>query len=166
MRRIHLFTVVGVILIALIFAYSQSPQSTSQSPGTTNAGAQTGTNAGATTTTNAQPVKAKKMLVSELPKGLEGIVLKDGVFKLSPGFKFVPRTGSTLALVRNEGGGNGSANVDCSCSGKEGACVPKTTSGGGTTVLTCVSASKENACTGECIMAVTMGGSKTKLAIF
>ena len=156
MRRIHLVTVVALLLITLIFAYSQSPQPSPQSVQT------------ATRTAASQPVKAKKVLVRALPKGLEGIVLKDGVFTLSPGFKFTPRTENSIALVRNESPGGGSATVDCSCSGNvgtTGACVPKTVSGGGTTYVSCGSA-KENKCTGECIMVVTMGGSKTRLAIF
>ena len=153
MRRIGLVTVVGVMLVTLVLAYSQGSQRTSQSTQT------------ASQAELSRSAKAKRVLVKELPKNLSGLELKDGTFRISPGFKVVPRTGSTVALMQNEGSGGGSATVDCSCSGKEGSCVPKTTSGGGSTVLTC-SAPKDNPCKGECIMAVTMGGNKTRLAIY
>jgi hypothetical protein len=156
MKHTYKAAVVGVILIALVLAYSQSPQPTSPS---TQPAPQAEV---------AKPVKAKRLLVRKLPEGLEGMVLKNGMFALAPGFKFEPRGETAFALVRvNNSGGGGSATVDCSCSGHNvtGSCVPKTVSGGGTTVLSC-GPPKENRCTGECVMVVTMGGSKTKLAIF
>jgi hypothetical protein len=156
MKRIYFVSAVTLMFSALIFASGQSPQPTRQSP-------QTAIQAQPT-----QSAKAKKVLVRELPTNLQGIELKDGAFRLSPGFKLVPKTASTVALVQNEAPGSGSATIDCSCSGNigtTGACVPKTVIAGGSSYVNCGSP-KENKCTGECIMVVTMGGSKTKLAIF
>jgi hypothetical protein len=45
-------------------------------------------------------VKVKKVLIKELPKGLAGIVLKDGVFKLALGYKFVRKTSDTVIGLR------------------------------------------------------------------
>ena len=152
MRPIHLLAVFTLILSALVFAYSQAPQRTSQP---------------LQTAIQAAPVKAKKLLVRELPKGLEGIVLKDGVFRLSPGFKFLPRTNSTVALIRNEGGPDTSGSFECSCAGASsgGTCSSKVIAAPGGGTLSCTS-SKDKPCSGDCLLVVTIDGSKTKLAIY
>ena len=148
MRRIHLFAVFTLILSLLVFAYSQSPV---QSP-------QTGQTV--TQITQSQPVKAKKVLIKELPKTLEGIELKEGVFKLMPGYKFVPQLNNTVAL--QTGGRGVSGTFDCFCSKEGGGSCSATTVGG---TISCQK-SKTTACSDECILRTTIGLSQTRLAIY
>jgi hypothetical protein len=150
MTRTHLVTVVGVILIALIFAYSQSPQRTSKP-------AQTATQA-----EPSKPVKARKVLVKELPKGLEGIELKNGEFKLKPGYKFVPDSNSSGTVALQTGGlSDVDGKFKCSCS-VDGSCTFVSHQG----TLFCVKKPTDTCTEGVCDFTVTIGGLKTKLAIF
>ena len=155
MRRIQIITVIALILAALIFAYSQAPQSTTRPEQT------------ATEAKRDQVVKAKKVLVKELPKGLEGIVLKDGVFKLKPGYKFVNQTANTVsvALVSAAGGVTGSFNCSCNAKkegeGASGTCSVTTTKSG----VTCYKDDKDT-CNGECLMATVIRGQRWSLAIY
>lgn len=80
------------MLSALIFASSRWPQPSPQASRT------------ATPAPPSQPVKAKKILVKQLPSTLQGIALVNGVFKLQPGYKFEKRPNNRVALVRNDGG--------------------------------------------------------------
>jgi hypothetical protein len=156
MRRIQIVTVVALILTALIFAYSQSPQSTSQT-GPTGAQAQ-----------RDQPVKAKKVLVKALPKGVEGIVLKDGVFSLKPGYKFVRKSSNTVVVALNDGGPGPVTPLTCSCVSQvpneraSGTCdiiFDKTTPG--------CQKGKEKPCTDLCQMnSIILFGKSVGLAIY
>ena len=149
MKRIHLVAVATLILSAMIFASGQSPQPASQA-------AQTATHA-----QTLQPAKAKKVLVRELPKGLEGIVLKDGVFALGPGYKFVPGPNNTFTVALKAGSGV-KGDFDCFCSKEGGGSCGVTTVGG---VISC-GKSKTTPCSDDCILRTTIGGLKTRLAIF
>jgi hypothetical protein len=88
MKRIYLVAVVVLILGALVFAYSQAPRSTSRTAPTASQAQQT----------------ANKVLVKELPKSLQGIVLENGAFKPMPGYKFVPQSKNTLKVGLRAGG--------------------------------------------------------------
>lgn len=156
MTRTHLVTVVGVILLALIFAYSQGPQRTSQP-------AQT-----ATQSEPNQPPKAKKILVKELPKELAGMTLQNGVFKLAPGYKFVPKTnGSVAVALRATGAVSGT--FDCLCLRSEGGpkqsgnCKVKLNNE--STTLSCVK-DETNPCSDTCFLDSIVKGTSMRLAIF
>jgi hypothetical protein len=99
-RRIHIVTVGLVISGALIFAYSQTLQRVSR-PGQIATEAQR------------DHAVARKMLVKELPKGLKGLELRDGVFLIKPGYKFVKKTYKTI-LVAPKSGSRG-AYFTCTC---------------------------------------------------
>src|SRR5437867_3803320 len=109
MRRIQIVTLVALIFAALIFAYSQTPQSTIRP-------AQTATDA-----KRDQVVKAKKVLVTKLPKGVRGLELKDGQLRLMPGYKFEKKNSNTIAVVLKNGsvalknGSPGNINFHCEC---------------------------------------------------
>ncbi len=149
MRRLYLVGAGTLILSVLIFAYSQSP---APSPRT-----------GATMTRieQSQPPKAKKVLVKGLPKKLEGIVLVKGVFKLQPGYRFVPQSDNTVAVGLKVGGGV-TGSFDCFCSKEgEGSCSAIIVGG----TITC-GKNKTNPCGGDCMLRTTINGAKTGLAIF
>jgi hypothetical protein len=149
MRRIHLVTVVVLILIALIVAFSQTPRSTTQS--------------------RAQPAKPKgKVLVQRLPDGVEGVVLdkKTAALKLKSGYQFVKQeNGSIGVAARMAGGGPGNIVFTGTCN-----CLPpkgQTASGECTASiieesLTC----QKGSCSGDCKLAVTVGGKSTGLIIY
>jgi len=104
LRRIHIITVVALILAALIFAFSQTPQSTTRP-------AQTATQA-----KTDQIIKVKKVLVTRLPKGLRGIELKDGQLRLMPGYKFERKNNNTIAVaLKNGSPGNFIQFLSCEC---------------------------------------------------
>ncbi len=146
MRRLHLVAAGTLILSTLILAYSQSPAPSPQT--------------GATLTRNkqGQPVKAKKVLVKGLPKSLSGIVLNKGVFKLQPGYKFIPQSENTVAVGLKVGGGV-TGSFSCSCS-KAGSCKVMIVEG----ALYCLKG-KESPCSGECSLGTIIDGAKTSLAI-
>ena len=156
MKRIYFVAAVALILTVLIFTYSQSPQPSPQTGQT------------ATVTTQSQPVKARKVLVKEVPKELAGITLENGVFKLAPGYKLVPRAdgGGAVALKAS---GAVSGTVECFCSHLEG--TPKPTGDcklkllDKQTTLSCVKA-EENPCSDSCYLDAKVKGTLTKLAIF
>jgi hypothetical protein len=155
MKRISMILVAVVTLTLLIGAYSQTRQSGNQS----------------TQTSNDQPTKeqmakakAKKVLVKRLPDSLEGVELKDGIFRAKPGFEFVTQPDGTVAAARNNGGGgNIAGSFDCSCS----ADVPK----GKCKVTTLGSAvycskTEVDPCNGVCSLEVTISSRNTHLAIY
>ncbi len=149
MRRLHLVAAGTLILSALIFAYSQSPAPSPQ------------TGATLTRIEQSRPVKAKKVLVKGLPKKLEGIVLDKGVFKLQPGYKFVPQSDNTVAVGLKVGGGV-TGSFDCFCSKEGGGSCSATTVGG---TISC-GKSKTNPCSDDCVLRTTINGAETRLAIF
>ena len=151
MRRLSLVAAGTLILSALIFAYSQSPAPSPQTP------VQTMTRVDQT-----EPAKAKKVLVKELPKELEGVVLTKGVFKLQPGYKFVPQANNTVAVGLKIGGHGVSGSFDCFCSKEgEGGCSAQTVGG----TISCAK-SKTAPCSDACVLRTTINGVKTRLAIF
>ena len=108
-----------------------------------------------------QPAKAKKLLVKGLPKKLVGIALVKGVFKLQPGYKFIPQSDNTVA-VGLKAGGRATGSFDCSCSkDRAGWCSVETTGGS----ISCVK-NKTNPCSGECQLRTTINGALTRLAIY
>ena len=148
MKRIQIITVVAVLLTALIFAYSQTPQSRNRT-GQTESQAQ-----------KSEVVKAKKVLVNELPKAVEGIVLKDGVFRLSPGYKFVRKSSDSVAVAL-QAGGDISGSFNCYCTTDKGSCNLVISP----TAIGC-NKSKKDSCTGECQLNTTIDGNKLALAIY
>lgn len=149
MRRLYFIAAGTLILNALIFAYSQSPAPSPQT--------------GATLSRNnqSQPVKAKKVLVKGLPKKVAGIALVKGVFKLLPGYKFIPQSDNTVAVGLKAGGGvAGSFTCTCPTTAK-GSCSVTTVD----TTMYC-SKSDKNPCSSECSLQTTVGGAMTRLAIF
>ena len=149
MRRLHLVAAGTLILNTLIFAYGQSPAPSPQ------------TGAALTRNGQSQPVRAKRMLVKGLPKKVVGIALVKGVFKLQPGYKFIPQSDNTVA-VGLKVGGRATGSFDCSCSKDRAGWCSVTTTGGS---LSCVK-SKTNPCSGECQLTTTINGAMTRLAIF
>ena len=149
MRRLHLVAAGTLIFSALIFAYGQSPAPSPQ------------TGATLTRTKQGQPVKAKKVLVKGMPKNLPGIVLDKGVFKLRPGYKFIPQADNTVA-VGLKVGGRVTGTFHCSCSKEGGGSCSVTTTEG---TIYCSKGTK-NPCSGECSFQTTIEGAMTRLAIF
>lgn len=152
MRRIYFIAAVALILTALIFTYSQSPQPSPQTGQT------------ATVTTQSQPVKARKVLVKQVPKELEGITLEKGAFKLKPGYKFVPQPNGTVGLSLQTAGGRGvSGTFECSCEGigHTGSCAVSIVG----PYISCLK-DKKKPCNKECLLDTTIGDSKLKLAIY
>ncbi len=148
-RRIHFVAVVTLMLSAMIFAFNQTPQPGPQVSRT------------ATTAQPSQPVKAKRVLVRELPASLQGIKLENGVFKLQPGYKFAPQPNNTVE-VRLQAGGGVSGSFDCFCSKEGGGGCSATTVGG---TISC-GKSKTGPCSDDCVLRTTINGAKTRLAIF
>jgi hypothetical protein len=149
MRRMHLVTVLALILIALIVAYGQALRSTTQS-----------------TAPAAKP--RGKVLVQRLPNGVEGVVLdkKTAALKVKPGFEVVKKDDTTVQVVtRIAGGGRGNIVFVGTCN-----CLPpkgQTASGECTASIieesiTC----QKGSCNGECKLAVTVGGKSTGLIIY
>jgi hypothetical protein len=149
MRRLCLVAAGTLILSTLLSTYSQSPAPSPQTRETL------------TRNDQSQPAKAKKVLVKGLPKKVEGIVLEKGVFRIKPGYKFIPQTDNTVA-VGLKIGGRLTGNFDCSCSKDRAGWCSITTSGGS---LSCVK-SKTYPCSGECQLTTTINGTATRLAIF
>ncbi len=152
MKRISLSILAVLTLALLVSAYSRTTQSSKTADATTQT---------ITSQPAGQPVKAKKVLVRELPKTLEGIVLENGVFKLKPGYKFVPQLNKTIAVGLQAGGGV-TGSFDCFCS-KEGGggCSAKTVGG----TISCAK-SKTTPCSDDCMLITTIDGNKSRLAIF
>jgi hypothetical protein len=153
MKRISLSILAVLTLALLVSAYSR----TTQSSKTADVTAQT-----LTAQPASQPVKAKKVLVKELPKTIEGLTLENGVFKLKPGYKFVPQPNKTVVVALQAGGSGVKGSFDCFCS-KEGGggCSAKTVGG----TISCAK-SKEKGCSDDCILITTIDGLKSRLAIF
>ena len=151
MKRISVSVLAVLTLALLVSAYSRTTQSSKTADVTTQT----------ITSQPTQPVKAKKVLVKELPKTIEGITLENGVFKLKPGYKFVPQPNNTVA-IRLQAGGGVSGSFDCFCSKEGGGGCSATTVGG---TISC-GKSKTTPCSDDCILRTTIDGNKTKLAIF
>ena len=154
MRTTYLISTLAVILIGMIFAFSQSTQSTSRTQ--------------AATTQESQPVKARKLLVKNLPKGLQGVALEKGVFKLKEGYKFVPHPDGTVGVAL-KASGEVSGTFSCGCykeagSGTQisGACklaMDKENR------LRCEKV-PENPCNVICFLEARVNGLASRLAIF
>lgn len=153
MKRISISLLAVLALALLVSAYSR----TTQSNKTVDVTAQP-----LTSQSISQPVKAKKMLVKELPTTVEGLVIENGIFKLKPGYKFVPQLNNTVTIALQAGGKNVSGSFDCFCAKEGGGGCNATTVGG---TISC-GKSKTTPCSDDCILRTTIGGLKTKLAIF
>lgn len=147
MRRLYLVAAATLILSALIFAHGQSPAPSPQ------------TGATLTRIEQSRPVKAKKVLVKGLPKKMVGIVLDKGVFRLKPGYRFIPQSDNTVAVGLKVGGGI-SGSFTCNCY-KQGGCSTSSVQG----VIIC-GKSEKNPCSEDCVLTVTINGALTRLAIF
>jgi hypothetical protein len=93
---------------------------------------------------------------------LEGIKLEKGVFKLQPGYKFVPQENNSVGIALKSGGGNVSGSFDCFCAKEGGGGCSATTVGG---TISCAK-SKTSPCSDECILRTTIGENRTRLAIY
>ena len=149
MRRLQVVAAGTLILSALIFAHGQSPTPSPQ------------TGATLTRIEQSRPVKSKRVLVKGLPKKMVGIVLDKGVFRLQPGYKWIPQSDNTIAVGLKVGGGV-SGSFDCICSKEgEGSCSVQTVG----TTMSCAK-TKANPCGGDCMLRTTINGSLTRLAIY
>ena len=167
MKRISLSILAVLTLALLVSAYSRTTQSGAIQKVDLTAQTLTSQPAGqpgqtATRSEPTRPVKAKKVLVKELPTTLEGMVLEDGVFKLKPGYKFVPQPNNTVAVSLQAGGKGVTGSFDCFCSKEGGGGCSATTVGG---TISC-GKSKTTPCSDDCILRTTINGNKTRLAIF
>ena len=93
-----------------------------------------------------------KLLVKQLPAGVEGVELKDGALRLKPGFTFVKKPRHRFAVARISNGQTVTSG-GCGCTG--GTCDP-TSSGG---IIVCEGSN----CTGSCGLALTAHGVNTKI---
>ena len=152
MKRISVSVLAVLTLALLVSAYSRTTQSSKTADVTPQA----------STSQPTQPVKAKKILVKELPKTIEGITLENGVFKLKAGYKFVPQLNNTVKVALQAGGGGVTGSFDCFCA-KEGGggCSAKTVGG----TISC-GKSKTTPCSDDCILRTTIDGVKSRLAIY
>ena len=158
MRRMHLVTVLALISIALSVTYSQAPRSTT--PPTVSRPSQM------TTEGQNESIKAKKMLVKELPKELKGLELVDGGFRLKPGYRFV-RITSKSVFVAPKNSARGSY-FTCACLDAKdkglkpaGGCVALTSS----RFVYCIEEPFDE-CEGECEADWRVGDKRVSLAIF
>ena len=149
MKQIYSIAAATLILIALVLAAAQAPSSTGQSPQRL-----------------AQP--KGRLLVDRLPDGVDGVVLdkKTAALRLKSGYEFVKKDNRTVQVaVRMAGGGRGNIVFTGSCN-----CIPpkgSTPSGECTAsiieeALTC----QKGTCTGECKLAVTVGGKIKGLILY
>jgi hypothetical protein len=115
-----------------------------------------------------QPAKATRLLVTALPKSIEGIVLENGVFKLASGYKFVNQTVNTVdvALLKN---GVITGTFSCGCyvesgSGKtpSGSCKVANTKEG---ALVCQK-DQLNPCSDICHLEAKVDKTRLRLAIY
>jgi hypothetical protein len=97
-----------------------------------------------------------KILVKQLPAGVEGVELKDGALRLKSGFTFVKKPRHRFALVRISNG-QGATTGGCGCTG--GTCEPKVNSSG---IIVCEGSN----CTGSCGLALTVRGISTRIIEF
>lgn len=149
MKRIKIVTVVALTLTPLIFAYSQSSRSSSRT-------GQTGNQA-----QKSEVVRAKKVLVKELPKGVEGIVLEKGVFRLKPGYKFVKPSANTVAVALDNASDDISGSFNCYCTTDKGSCYLAISPSS----IGC-NKNQKSPCSGACQLNTTIGGNKVALAIY
>ena len=154
MKRISVSILAVLVMTLLVSAYSRATQSGNIKP--------VDTTAQAVIRQSTQSAKARKVLVKELPKTLEGIVLENGVFKLKSGYKFVPQPNNTVAVALQTGGRGVTGSFDCFCSKEGGGGCSATTVGG---TISC-GKSKTTPCSDECVLRTTINGIKAKLAIF
>jgi hypothetical protein len=96
-----------------------------------------------------------KVLVKQLPAGVEGVELKDGALRLKPGFTFVKKPRHRFAVARISNGQTVTTG-GCGCTG--GTCDP-TSSGG---IIVCEGSN----CTGSCGLALTVKGVNTRIIEF
>jgi hypothetical protein len=155
MRLINLAMFVVLILGALFFANSQTTRTTNQN------------RQAAVQAQPAESFKAKKILVKELPKDLEGVVIEKGVFKVKAGYEFRNPTNNTVVVALKNGGATGT--FSCTCSHMSG--TPQATGdcklvqNTETSSMSCKKADN-NGCTGVCFLDVTVNKLNTRLAIF
>jgi hypothetical protein len=152
MRYIRLLVLPVLIVITLVVTYRQSPSQSTQ------------TRAKSVPSGQLQQVKPRKILVKELPKDLEGITLKNGVFKLKPGYKFVPQPDGSVVVALQAGPHSLGGRFMCVCESSgatSGVCAVLTDK----STLTCGKL-KDNPCSGECKLTVLTTGARTALAIF
>lgn len=154
MKRISISILAILALALLVSAYSRATQSGNTRP--------TGVTAQTLASQSTQSAKARKVLVTELPRTIEGIVLEKGVFRLKSGYKFVSQPNNTVAVALQTGGRGVTGSFDCFCSKEGGGGCSATTVGG---TISC-SKSKTNSCSDDCILRTTIDGNKMRLAIF
>lgn len=87
MKRINLSILAVLGLALLVSAHSRTTRSSAQ------------TEQRATPAQPSELVKAKKILVNEVPREIEGVMLENGVFRLKQGYKFVNQTKNTVAVA-------------------------------------------------------------------
>jgi hypothetical protein len=111
MKRIDLLTGLILILTTAVSVDSQTQRRTTRQP-------QTETRA-----QRLQMAKPAKILVQTLPSELKGIELKDGLFRLKPGYKFVRESKNTITVTLDNGSPIGMS-LKCKCDLPEGTIRP------------------------------------------
>lgn len=154
MKRISVSILAVLALALLVSAYSRATQSGNIKS--------VDISVQAITSQATQTAKAKKVLVKELPKTVQGLVLENGVFRLQSGYKFVPQPNNTVGVALQSGGRGVTGSFDCFCAKEGGGGCSATTVGG---TISC-SKSKTGPCSDDCILRTTIDGSKMRLAIF
>lgn len=147
MRRITLLTVITLTLAMALYAQSRTPQSKSAASKSSSA-------------TNQRAKVKGRALVKQLPAGV-GAVIKNGVVRLKPGYKFVKEPGGKVSVYLDNdplGGSSLSGTFTCNC-------VKATNEGGSscslqtsTSYAYCTKSDKDP-CNGECRLNLTISGS-------
>jgi hypothetical protein len=156
MKRINTTIVVTLVTLALaLLIYAQKQESLSGHVAEINS----------STASEDQVQKLKgTLLVKRLPKGLEGVMLKDGVVTAKPGYKFVTGEDGIVRVALVKGGGGGLSDTggswSCKCAG-EGGCSSATA---GPTLF--CSKSPTDTCKGECTLTVIIKGVTNRIMAY
>jgi hypothetical protein len=155
MRLINLAIVIVLILGAFL-ANSQTPRTTNQNRQVAGQAQQS------------ESFKAKKVLVKELPKALEGVVIEKGVFKIKEGYELRDPTDNTVVVaLKNNGATTGTFSCSCATvSGNpkaSGSCKLSQDPQG--TSVSCKKADNDP-CSGSCYLDITVNKSLSRLAIY
>jgi hypothetical protein len=155
MKRISITIVVTLVTLALaLLIYAQKQKSPS--------GQTAETNSNTASEDQVQELKGT-LLVKKLPKGLEGVMLKDGVVTAKPGYKFVTGEDGIVRVALVKGGGGLSdtgGSWSCKCAG-EGGCSSATA---GPTLF--CSKSPTDTCKGECTLTVIIKGVTNRIMAY
>ena len=154
MKRISITIVVTLVTLALaLLIYAQKQKSPS--------GQTAETNSNTASEDQVQELKGT-LLVKKLPKGLKGVMLKDGVVTAKPGYKFVRGEDGKVRVALVKGGGglsDTSGSFSCNCQGT-GSCSTAVQSA----YLKCVGGKPP--CSGDCSLVVVVNGITNRIMAY